>query len=127
VDRRHDGVLGPGGYAPGEGEIAAFERTGAAMVGELEGEPKGRAVALGDPREAAGILVEGMYDAGPLDAADARQAGAAMGDQRVDQGAGWVACGRMDHQASRLVDHDQVGVFVDDGERNGLWPGRGLF
>ena len=47
-------------------------------------------------------------------AADAGQAVAAMGDQRVDQRAGRVAGGRMHHEARRLVDDDDLVVLVDD-------------
>ena len=46
------------------------------------------------------------------------ESGAAMGDQRIDQGAVGIAGRRMHHQAGRLVDHDQVVVFIDDLERN---------
>ena len=43
-----------------------------------------------------------------------------MMQQGVDDGAG-LATGRGVHgDARRLVDDDQVGVFVEDGERNGL-------
>ena len=52
------------------------------------------AVVLGDDQQAAGVLVEPVDDARPLHAADARQAVAAMGDQRVDQRAGLMAGGR---------------------------------
>ena len=60
---------------------------------------------------------------GRFDPADARQAGAAMGDQCVDQCAGAVSRRRMHHQPGRLVDHDQRIVLVDDTERDvlALW------
>ena len=38
------------------------------------------------------------------------------GDQPVDQGPGAVAGTGVDHQAGRLVHHDQLGVLVDDLE-----------
>ncbi len=41
-----------------------------------------------------------------------------MGDQRVDQRAGFVARGRMHHEASGLVDDDDVVVLIDDIERD---------
>ena len=63
-------------------------------------------VGLGHDHQAGGVLVEPVHDARPLDPADAGQARAAMGDQRVDQRAGGVAGGRMHHQALRLVDDD---------------------
>ena len=43
-----------------------------------------------------------------------------MGDQRVDQRAGPVAGGGMDHQPARLVDDDDRIVLVDDIERDRL-------
>ena len=73
------------------------------------------AVVLGHHHQAGGVLVEPVHDARPLDAADAGQAVAAMGDQRIDQRAGGMAGGGMHHQALRLVDHDQRVVLVDDG------------
>ena len=48
------------------------------------------------------------------------QALAAMGDERVDQGAALVPGRRMDDEPGRLVDDDQVLVLVDDGERDRL-------
>ena len=64
------------------------------MVGELRGEAAVGAVGLGDDHQPARVLVEAVDDARPRDAADAGQAVAAMGDQRVDQRAGVVAGGR---------------------------------
>ena len=43
-----------------------------------------------------------------------------MGDQGIDQGAGLVARRRMDDEARRFVDDDQVAVLVDHGEGNGF-------
>ena len=77
-----------------------------------------------------GVLVEAVHDAGALDAADARQIGAVR-QEGVDQRATRVARGRVYRHARGLVDDDQVGVFVDDGEVDGLRasgravPGRG--
>ncbi len=41
-----------------------------------------------------------------------------MGDQRIDQRAGLMACGGMDHQAFGLVDDDDVVILIDDIERD---------
>ena len=57
---------------------------------------------------------------GPLDAADARKAVAAMMDQRVDQRAGPVAGAGMDDEPGRLVDDDELVVLVEDVERDRL-------
>ena len=58
-----------------------------------------RPVVLGDDYQPAGFLVEPVHDARPFDAADTRQAVAAMGDQGVDQGAGPVARGGVHDEA----------------------------
>jgi hypothetical protein len=108
------------GRAPGEREIGALERARAPVVGELRAQRRVRLVGLGDDQQAARVLVEAVDDAGPAHAADAREAVAAMGDERVDQRAGPVAGGRMDDEARRLVDDDEVRVLEDDGERDVL-------
>jgi hypothetical protein len=41
-------------------------------------------------------------------------------EERVDQRAAWMARGRMDDQAGRLVDGDHVLVLVDDRQRDRL-------
>ncbi len=98
--------------------------------------PKGQrqtlvgAVVLGHHQQAGGVLVQAVDDARPLAAADARQVVAVL-EQGVDQGAGRVARGRMDDEAGRLLDDEQVGVLEDDVERDVLGrrvqrPGRRL-
>jgi len=63
----------------------------------------------------AGVPVEPVHDAWPggIIAAGGRQA-----EQSMHQRAGRVATSRMDHEPRRLVDNDQVGIFVGDPERN---------
>ena len=73
-------------------------------------------IVLGDDHDAAGFLVEAMYDAGPPDAADARQCIAAMVDQRIDQGTGPIAISGMDDKAGGFIDDDEVDVLVEDVE-----------
>src|SRR5215831_16801650 len=46
IERSIDGAARPIRHAPDEGEVAARERTGSAMVGELAGEGMVRAVVL---------------------------------------------------------------------------------
>ena len=84
--------------APDDRQVAALEPAVGAVGGELLGEPLVRAIGLGHHQQAGGVLVEAMHDARPLDAADAGEAGAAMGDERVDQRAGGMA-GRPDAPA----------------------------
>ena len=66
-----------------------------------------------------------MHDAGARDAADAGQLRSAVVKQRVDQRAALGSAGRMNHEAGRLVDDDEVLVLEDDVERDvlGLWQG----
>jgi len=64
-----------------------------------------------------------VHDARALDAADPRKACAAMGDQRVDQRAGLMACAGMHHQPLGLVDHDDVLILIDDIKRD-IFTGR---
>jgi hypothetical protein len=84
------------------------------------------AIVLRRHHQPGGILVEPVHDARAPDAADPRQAGAAMGDQRVDQRAGLMARGRMHDKPPRLVDDDDVVILVDDVERDSFALGLGI-
>ena len=123
VDRLVDGALRPVGDAPDESEIAAPQRALAPVIGKLGRQCSVGAVGFRDHQQAGGVLVEAMYDPGPPDAADAREAVAAMGDERVDQRPGPVAGGGVDHEPAGLVDDDDRSVLVDDVERDRLRPG----
>ena len=57
-----------------------------------------------------------MHDAGTRQGRSPRIAR----QQAIEQGAAPVAGRRMDHQAGRLVDHQQVRVLVDHVQRHGL-------
>ena len=111
---------------PNQGQIAPLERA-IGLFGELLRKRAMGLVVFGHDHQASGVLVEAVDDTRSLDAADAGQARAAMGDQRVDQCAGGVAGGRVNDKALRLVDHDDRVVFVNDVERNGLALRRGGF
>ena len=125
VDRLVEDAVGAIGRAPNEGEIAPLERfVGLAMIGELRRQRLVRAVVLRHHHDAGGVLVEAMDDAGAALAADAGKAVAAMGDQRIDQGAGPVAGGGMHDEIAGFVDDDDVVVLVNHAKRDGL--GRGL-
>ncbi len=89
-------------HAPDQRQIGALQRPGPAVIGELFSEAPVGAVVLGHDEETAGVLVEPMHDAWPLDAADAGEAVPAMGDQRVHQRARFVAGGRMDDEPGGL-------------------------
>ena len=72
------------------------------MIGELRGERPMGMIVLGHHHQPRGVLVEPVDDAGRRLAADAGQALAAMRDQRIDERAGPMAGGRMDHEAGGL-------------------------
>ncbi len=88
------------------------------MVGEGVGEATVSTVGFSRHHQPGRVLVEAVHDAGPADAADPRQAVAAMTQQGVHQGAAEVSGSRMHHEARRLVDDDQVFVLEDDGQRD---------
>ena len=74
-----------------------------------------RRVMASDHQQAAGVPVEAMHDPGPLDAGDAAPRRAvAVRQQRIDQGPAAVPGRRMDDQAGRLVEDQQVIVLVHD-------------
>lgn len=105
-------------YAPYESEIIAGQGHAAAVIGKDRREPPVRRIALGNDEQARCILVEPMDDARPLDPADAREAGAAMGDEPIDQRARRMARRRMDHQSRRLVENDEMLVLEADRKRH---------
>ena len=83
---------------------------------------------LAHHHQPAGVLVKPVHNAGP------RQAGRAgmVRQQPVHEGARPVACSRVHHQASRLVDDQHVAILVDQFERQRLrlgahdaFPGEG--
>ncbi len=119
-DRGIDGTDRLVRQAPDEAEVFALERTGAAVIGELCRERPMSGFGLGDDQQARRVLVEPMHNAGPAHSPDSRKVVTAMGDERVDKRAGPVAGSRMDDEACRLVDHDQIRILVDDLERNGF-------
>ncbi len=121
VDRPVDGAARPIRRAPDEGQIAALERSAAAAVArELRRQRLVRAVVLCHHHQSARILVEPVDDARPPLAANAGQARAAMGDERIDQRTGPMPGGRMHDQPFGLVDDDDVVVLINHVQRNGL-------
>ena len=113
----NDGVL-EGQAAPEQGVVLADRRAGLDLLAQaLVGE-----VVLGDDDQAGRVFVQAMDDAGALDAADAGQV-AAVGEQGVDQRARLGPRRGVDDQALGLVDDDEVGVLVDDVERDGFGLG----
>ncbi len=78
------------------------------MVGEKRRESVMGGVGLGDDEQAGRVLVDAVHNAGLLHPADARQALAAMGDQRIDQRAVSCPLAGLHDEARRLVDDDEM-------------------
>ena len=88
--------------------------------------PRMGGVRLGDDQQAGRVLVQPMDDARPLDAADAREARAAMGDERIDErtrrhgpAPGWTT------RPAGLSRTTQVRILEQDVERHRLPRGTG--
>ena len=75
-------------------------------------------IGLGDDHQAGCFLVEPVDYARAPHAANARQTIAAMGNEGVDQCAGPIACCRVNNEACRFVDDDQLIVFINHVQRN---------
>ena len=114
IDRADMGFRHP----PNKGVVLAKEHAIAAVPGELHGKGCVRGVILGDDENAGRILVEPVDDPRPFDAADAGKTVSAMRDERVDQRPAAVSSARMHHKPGRLVDDDDVCIFVEDFERD---------
>ena len=69
-----------------------------------------------DQQEPGRFLVDPMHNAGPLLTASRRERAAT--EKRVDQRAAPVPRRRVDDHTSRLIDHDDVLILVNDGDRN---------
>lgn len=109
------------GRSPYERLITPGEWAVAAMVGKLRGETLVGCIGFGHHHDAGGVLVEPVDDARAHDATDAGQAIPAVGEQRIDECPRAMAGRGMNHQAGRLVDDDEGGIFIDDVKRDGLW------
>jgi len=90
-----------------------------------EGQGQGlmRPVRFGYDHQPSGVLVEPVDDARARHPPDAGEI-VAMVEEGVDEGSRRVACRRVDHQASRFVDDENVGILKDHIEGNIL--GRNL-
>jgi hypothetical protein len=97
-------------------ERLVFPRDG--VVGELRGQPVMRAVGFRHHQQPRGVLVDAVHDAGAFLAADAREVAAEMMQERVDQRARGRPRRGMDDHARGLVDDHEVGILVQDLQRD---------
>lgn len=87
------------------------------MIRELSCQAMVGRIGLGDDQQTAGILVDTMDDSGALLAPDTRQVATEMVQQCVHKCPRGRTRRRMHDHAHGFVDHKQVGIFVENGER----------
>ena len=85
-----------------------------------------RGFGLGRDQQAGSLPVDAVHDTRTPLATDAGKTVAAMVQKRIDQRAGLGPRRRMHHHPGRLVDHDQIGVLVDDVKIDLLGLGFGI-
>lgn len=101
--------------APGHHGVAPYY----APCGDRRTEPLVRNVAFGNDQESRGLLVQPMHQPRPFRPAALGEV-AATPHEGIDQSSGPVTWSRMDDHSGRLVHHEQVGILVDDPERDVL-------
>lgn len=126
------GVAGDGGVnhafigrhtAAGNGAIDLVDFAGT----ELDRQRRVGEIVLGSDDATAGIAVKAMDNARARDTADAAELTMAVMKQRVDECPVGVTSGRVDDQSGRFVEHEEISVFEEDLERDGLCRGGGRF
>lgn len=100
--------------AVNEGPIAAPRR----MSLDLRRQSAMSRIRLGSHHDPRRILVQAVNDAGTDNTVYAGQLAVAMMEQGIDQGAVTVSRRRMDDHAARLIDNDDIAVFINDLQRN---------
>lgn len=110
ADAAGDLTRGRAWRTPYQGQVAPFDRA----LGELPRQRVQRGLGFGRHHDPAGVLVEAMHDAGPTLAAYASEFRAAVRDEGIDQRTVRIARGGMDNKSGGLVDHDQVGILVEN-------------
>ena len=98
------------GRAPDHGVIGALD----GVVLELLRQARHCPLVLCGDEKPARVLVQAMNDSGTGDAADPSERCATVGDECIDERTRRIAGGRMNDEARRLFDHDQVAVLVND-------------
>ena len=108
ADVAHDLAAGRLRHAPNKGGISAID----AALSKIARQRLMRRLGLGDDDQPACVLVEPVHDARPAHPADPGEAGAAMRNQRIDEGAVRMSRRRVDDEPGRLVDDDQMCILV---------------
>ena len=109
IDRRLDHTVGILWRTVADREIGLAD----GMAAKCDRQGEMCAIRFGHHHDAGRIFVETMNDSGSFDAADAGKIPAVM-EEGVDQGAGRVAGGRVNDEARRFVDDQQVVIFVQN-------------
>ncbi len=121
ADVAGDGARSRVWQAPAEGQVGAFQ----VMRREGGGEPGVGELRLGRDHDAGCVFIQPVDDARAPFGADAGQAVAAMRDECVNQRAVGIAGGGVHNQACRLVEHDEIRIFIQYGEGDILARRRG--
>ncbi len=88
-------------------------------VVELTGELAMRRVILRGHHHARGAAIEPVHDPGAELSTDSTQV-VHMVEQRVDEGAAGMPGRGVDDHSGGLVEHDHIGILIEDGEREVL-------
>ena len=106
-------------HAMDDGQVLLLDRA----AGELPRKLAMCLIVLGHHQQAGGALVEAVHDAGTQDASDAGEIVHVV-QKGVDKRAARHAGARMHDHASRLVEHEEMRVLVNDREGQVLGLGQ---
>jgi hypothetical protein len=126
AERRGNDAFGAAGPSPDKGLIGPLDPAVTPMSSKKFAQSLMSLVGLGDDKKPGGVLVEAVNDAWTADAADAGETVPAMGDKRIDQGSRMMAGSGVNDETCRLVDDDEMGILIHDGQFNGFCPGHGV-
>ena len=87
------------------------------MLLQLRGNALMRQIVFADDHRACCVPVNAMHDTGPHDAVNAGKRLSAVVHNRIDKSSLVVTRGGMNHHALRLVDHQNVLIFIQNIER----------
>jgi hypothetical protein len=124
ADGLGDGAFIGGEFAVSEGDVDLLHLADS----ELRGKMAMGSVVARDQDDAASEAIQPVDDAGAKMAAYGRKLLEAM-QHRINEGSGVLTGARMDHHPRRLIDRDDIGVLIQDIERQVLGRGaeRGQF